>query len=69
MKFEIYKEPLKLSSLSISPTAGQWRWRLRAANGEAIASGESYHNKQDCLHAIDLIKETTVLTPVVETQN
>lgn len=68
MKFEIYKEPLKLSSLAVSQTAGQWRWRLRAGNGEPIASGESYHNKQDCLHAIDLIKSTSSTTPVVETK-
>lgn len=69
MKFEIYKEPLKLSSLTVSPTVGQWRWRLRGSNGEPIANGgESYHNKADCLHAIDLIKSTSSTTPVVETK-
>lgn len=37
--------------------ASQWRWRLLAANNRIIAtSGESYWNKQDCLHAIDLVK-------------
>lgn len=35
----------------------QWRWRLRAANNKCIAdSGEGYHNKKDCLDAIDLVK-------------
>lgn len=34
----------------------EWRWRLRAANHETIASGEGYYNKGDCLHAIDLVK-------------
>jgi uncharacterized protein YegP (UPF0339 family) len=35
----------------------QWRWHLEAANGKKIAeSGESYHNKQDCLGAINLVK-------------
>ena len=35
----------------------QWRWHLEAANGRKVAeSGETYHNKQDCLHAIDLVK-------------
>jgi uncharacterized protein YegP (UPF0339 family) len=34
-----------------------WRWRLVAANNRTIAdSGESYHNKADCLHAINLVK-------------
>lgn len=33
-----------------------WRWHLRAANHEIIASGESYHHKSDCEHAIGLVK-------------
>jgi uncharacterized protein YegP (UPF0339 family) len=42
----------------------QWRWRLRAANHEIIASGESYWNETDCDHAINLVKGTTSSTPV-----
>jgi uncharacterized protein len=37
-------------------TAGLWRWNLRAANNEIIASGESYYHKSDCEHAINLVK-------------
>jgi uncharacterized protein len=33
-----------------------YRWRLRAGNGEIIASGESYRRRKDCLHAIELVK-------------
>lgn len=37
--------------------ANQWRWRLFAGNNRIIAdSSEGYHNKQDCLHAIGLVK-------------
>jgi uncharacterized protein len=36
--------------------AGQWRWRLRGANHEIIASGESYTTEQNCDHAISLVK-------------
>ncbi len=36
--------------------ASQWRWTLIAANGRKLAdSGESYHNKADASHAINLI--------------
>ena len=49
----------------IYPSGVYWRWRLRAANGEPIASGEAYVNKSDCLHAISLIK-TSALAPVEE---
>lgn len=35
----------------------QWRWYLKAGNDRRIAnSGEGYHNKQDCLSAIALVK-------------
>jgi len=37
--------------------AGEWRWRLRAANHRVIAdSGEGYRDRQDCLRAIALVK-------------
>lgn len=35
----------------------QWRWYLLAGNNRKIAnSGEGYHNKSDCLAAINLVK-------------
>jgi uncharacterized protein YegP (UPF0339 family) len=46
--------------------SGYWRWRLRAANHEIIASGEAYYNKSDCLRAIALVKGTYG-APVYET--
>ena len=34
----------------------QWRWRMRAANGNIIANGgEGYKNKGDCVAMIDSI--------------
>lgn len=33
----------------------QFRWRLRAANSEIIASGESYVKKTDMVRAIDIV--------------
>ncbi len=39
--------------------AGEWRWRLVAGNERVIAdSGEGYRDKQDCLHAISLVKDS-----------
>jgi uncharacterized protein len=44
----------------------QWRWRLVAANGRTIAdSAEAYHNKSDCLAAIELVKRSSS-APVYE---
>lgn len=43
MYFEIY-------------TSGtQYRWRLKAANHEIIASGEAYTTRQNCINAINLV--------------
>ena len=62
MYFEIYRQTRGTARTG----QGQWRWRLRAGNHETIASGESYINKADCLHAISLIKETQDQTPIRE---
>lgn len=46
MKFVVYKDK-----------AGEFRWYLKANNGEKIANGgEGYVAKRDCLHGIDLVK-------------
>lgn len=66
MKFEYYKTPAK-GLISLANAQQGWRWRLRASNGEPIASGESYARKEDCLHAIGLIMDTGRTTPVIET--
>lgn len=43
--------------------AGQWRWRIKASNGEVIAdSGESYVNQTDCVAGLVL---TTGSPPVI----
>lgn len=54
MKYEMYKD-----------NRGEWRWRLKAGNGEIIASGEGYHNKQDCQYAVTLVMDTNRQTPFV----
>ncbi len=37
--------------------AGQWRWRLRAANNRILAdSGEGYTRERDCHRAIKAVK-------------
>lgn len=49
MKYEYYKDK-----------RGEWRWRLKAVNGQTIVvSGEGYVNKSDALHGIDLVKSSS----------
>lgn len=44
-KFEIYKDK-----------AGEFRFRLKASNGEIIASSEGYSSKQACENGIASVK-------------
>ena len=44
--FEIYKG-----------TAGKFRFRLKAPNGEIIATGEAYESKDGCKKGIASVKE------------
>ena len=44
-KFEVYKDK-----------AGEFRFRLKARNGEIIAVGEGYKAKASCLNGIDSIR-------------
>ncbi len=47
LKFETYEDKAK-----------EHRWRLKATNGQIIAtSGQGYKDKRDCEHAIDVIKK------------
>lgn len=53
MRFQIYRTRTK-----------QYRWRLRAANGEIIAHGESYKRKADCLNAMRLMQAVNADTEI-----
>ena len=45
-KFEVYKE-----------SRDEYRFRLKAANGEIIASSEGYSSKSGCLNGIESVKK------------
>ncbi|HZJ65625.1 MAG TPA: DUF1508 domain-containing protein [Kofleriaceae bacterium] len=47
--------------------AGEWRWRLVAANGKTVAdSGEGYTTKANAEAGIALVKEGAASAPVRE---
>ena len=47
-KFEVYKDK-----------AGEFRFRLKAGNGEIILTGEGYKAKAGCLNGIESIKKNS----------
>jgi len=55
VKFEIYKDK-----------AGEFRFRIRATNGNILASSEGYKAKASAQNAIDRIKSDAATAPVVD---
>lgn len=45
---------------------GKFRFRLKAANGEIIATGEAYESKQGCLDGIASVKKHAPIAKIVE---
>ena len=55
-KFEIYQDK-----------KGEYRWRLKHSNGQAIANGgEGYVRKDSCLKGIESVKKNAPDAEVVE---
>ena len=54
-KYEVYKDK-----------AGEFRFRLKASNGEIIGVGESYKAKASCLNGIASIGKNAPEAPVIE---
>jgi len=54
-KFEIYKD-----------ASGQFRFRLKAPNGEIIAVGEAYTTKDACKNGIASVKENAPKAEIVD---
>ena len=54
-KFEIYKD-----------ATDKFRFRLKAANGETIATGEAYESKDGCKNGIESVKTNAPIAEIVD---
>lgn len=54
-KFEIYTDK-----------AGEFRFRLKATNGQVIATGEGYKTHANCVKGVESVKKNSVDAPIVE---
>lgn len=52
-QFEVYKD-----------TKGEFRFRLKAPNGEIIAVSESYKAKAGCMNAIESVKKNAPIAVI-----
>lgn len=44
--------------------SGDWRWRLKSANGEIVASGEAYTRRQDALRGVEAHRRAAIRAQV-----
>ena len=54
-KFSIFKDK-----------AGEFRFRLRAENGEIVAASEGYKEKDSCINGIDSVRKNAPAAEIVE---
>jgi uncharacterized protein YegP (UPF0339 family) len=53
-KFEVYKD-----------ARGEFRWRLKASNGQTIATGgEGYTSKAGCMNGIESVKTNALVAEI-----
>ena len=57
-KFELYQDK-----------GGAYRFRLKAGNGEVIATGQGYASKSGALNGIDSVKRNAADAEVVEVES
>lgn len=56
-KFEVYQDK-----------AGEFRFRLKATNGQIVAVGEGYTAKAGCLNGIESVKKNAPEAPIEEVE-
>lgn len=54
-KFEVYKDK-----------AEEFRFRLKAKNGQVIATSEGYSSHANCMNGVESVKKNAVDAPIVE---
>lgn len=53
-KFEVYTDK-----------AGEFRFRLKATNGQVIATGEGYKTHANCMNGVESVKKNAVDAPII----
>lgn len=57
-KFEVYKDK-----------AGKHRFRLKASNGEIVATGEAYESKASALNGCEAVQRAAAGATIVEVED
>lgn len=55
---------VRTAVFEIYPSGSEYRWRLRAANGEIVAHGESYKTRAGAHEGVQVVKSLAPTAPV-----
>lgn len=63
----IKRKPIKTGKFEVyTDKAGEYRFRLKAPNGEIIAVSEGYRSKKSCIDGIQSVKKNVLKPKIVE---
>jgi uncharacterized protein YegP (UPF0339 family) len=61
------KKPIKTGKFEVfKDKAGEYRFRLKAPNGEIIATSEGYNSKTSCMNGIQSVMKNAPKAKIVE---
>lgn len=63
----IKRKPIKTGKFEVyTDKAGEYRFRLKAPNGEIIAVSEGYRSKKSCIDGIQSVKKNVLKPKIVK---
>ena len=58
-----------MSKFEVYPSKSGYRWRLKAGNGEIVATGEEYSSKSGAVNGCEAVKRAAADADIVETDS
>lgn len=55
-----------MAKFEVYPSSKGWRWRLKAGNGEVVATGEEYTTKDGAMRGCEAVVRAAESADVVE---
>ena len=63
------KREVVMAKFEVYESKGGWRWRLKAGNGEVVATGEEYTTKDGAVRGCEAVARAAADAEVVEVEN
>lgn len=57
-----------MAKFEVYPSSKGWRWRLKAGNGEIVATGEEYSTKDGAVRGCEAVQRAAASAETIEVQ-